>query len=625
MNKIPKDITGDEPIGPVLVAEEEIPPEFRDRTQPETDTQPTSDDSGGPDLAQNGPQDDFDPLEGPPEGPEPKKGRGRPPGASNKGPRHFPAPAIFNYASDHPKTNCQPEAFIKYWQRLYADPEFRERLLVYVYRTYPVIDREKVIDPKTNKPTKHKAIDGPVAQVPEKLSDIYHWYGSGDYKFYLADGAHRPSKQICRCFLTGIRDFDTFAPVLDIEDLVLDDPKNKSYIDWRKRNGHPVPGQETDEEKKRKAEEMASNETVSQLADTNKYLMDKVIDLAEKSAEHHHPKDEQKRPQIHDFSSQVMQEASSAAITLIKDGAAQAINMRAAAEDRHQDPIGNVSRVLHLVKELVPPAPAPDNTILQIVQDQNRRLAEQLDKMNADRVAHLEAELVRLKESPKETAVVVKAPKTLTDQMRELAEFKKTMADLLGDGDEEGGKKEKSTEKQEWWEKLLPMALPLGIYAIGAISNMLHNQAVVAAGKGTPEAPPPPPPVDPSTLPPEARVALQQQQRAQAQQTQQQEAAKGGAEVNPVKMLVGLIERPLLNHINRGANGHEFAGWFIDGQGLDVYGQVKSFGKDALVQALSTYSPGVLQAMGAMGEGAADKFLDQFMAGPEDPDAEGDD
>jgi hypothetical protein len=162
------------------------------------------------------------------------------------------------------------------------------------------------------------------------------------------------------------------------------------------------------------------------------------------------------------------------------------------------------------------------------------------------------------------------------------------------------------------------------MYAISAISNMLHNQAVITAGKGNPEAPPPPPPVDPNTLPPgmrEAALQAQQQEQVKAAQAAEAERIKQGGqpEMNPAQMLVRMIERPLIQHINRGDSGHAFAAWFIDGQGMEVYGQVKSYGKDSLIQAIAAYSPAVIQTLRALGDEATNRFMDEFMAGPEDP------
>ena len=567
------------------------------------------------------------------------KRRGRPPGPSNRGPRNFPAPALVTYSSGDKRENCQPGAFIKYWQRLYADPEFRERLLVYVYRNWPVTDRERTKHPITGKPIKNKAIEGPMAQCPDKLDDIYHWYGSGDYKIYLADGAFKPSKQIAKCYIEGVRDFDDFPPVIDIEDLVLEDPKNRSYIEWRKRKGLIVPGQESESELKQREEAMAAETTVTQLVQSNEKLLDRVITMADRDRDRDRDRagadNTPPNTPIQEYSAQVMQEASQAAINLVSKSAAQAIDTISTHNNQQQDPIAGVGRVIELVRQLTPPPVSgggESSLLVQALQVQNERLMARLEKMDADRIERLEAELQRRMEGDKSLVKSETArPKTLTDQLAELTAFKRTMSELMDDDkpNRKGGGgtgDDEPAAKQEWWEKLLPMAIPLGMYALSVVSNVMHNQAVVAAKSGNPEAPPPPPPVDPSTIPPEARAMMKAAQAQSQPQPPQAPGAPGGQQqdmninINPIMALVRMIERPLIQHINRGDTGHQFAGWFIEGQGMDVYGQVKAFGKDQLVQALSTYSPGVIQALLAMGQTECDRFLDQFMAGPEDPE-----
>jgi hypothetical protein len=330
-----------------------------------------------------------------------------------------------------------------------------------------------------------------------------------------------------------------------------------------------------------------------------------------------------------------MQEASQAAINLVSKSAAQAIDTISTHNNQQQDPIAGVGRVIELVRQLTPPPVSgggESSLLVQALQVQNERLMARLEKMDADRIERLEAELQRRMEGDKSLVKSETArPKTLTDQLAELTAFKRTMSELMDDDkpNRKGGGgtgDDEPAAKQEWWEKLLPMAIPLGMYALSVVSNVMHNQAVVAAKSGNPEAPPPPPPVDPSTIPPEARAMMKAAQAQSQPQPPQAPGAPGGQQqdmninINPIMALVRMIERPLIQHINRGDTGHQFAGWFIEGQGMDVYGQVKAFGKDQLVQALSTYSPGVIQALLAMGQVECDRFLDQFMAGPEDPE-----
>ena len=130
-----------------------------------------------------------------------------------------------------PKFSMDPDTFFEYWG--HADLMLPNRGTVYVYRTWPMIDRQR-IDPDAKKyiDKMDKAPENPALWRQE----ILHRYGSGNYKLILND-AGGSTKAVGQTLIADLRDPD-YPPVINsLDELVMDDPSNQSFLENLRQKG----------------------------------------------------------------------------------------------------------------------------------------------------------------------------------------------------------------------------------------------------------------------------------------------------------------------------------------------------------------------------------------------------
>lgn len=150
-----------------------------------------------------------------PQAPAPpaKPGRGRP---KKPEPVELPLPS---------SRMLSPDQFFKYWASIPA--EHKHRIMVYVYRHHPVIDKPKPI-----------YIGKYQAAVPQE--NILRLHGAGKYGLTLTDNAQRKGGEMCKTtieFKETEHPWDRFPPDIDPDELVMDHPDNQPYIRWLKARG----------------------------------------------------------------------------------------------------------------------------------------------------------------------------------------------------------------------------------------------------------------------------------------------------------------------------------------------------------------------------------------------------
>ena len=118
---------------------------------------------------------------------------------------------------DKPNKKLKPDVFLKV---IAVYPE-RDACYCYVYRRYPRIDR-KLKDPKA--PLYIEKHEGPLT-----IEHLLHTWGSGEYKLaWTDDGQPRGKTRICE---TVVDVYDAeHPPVIDLEELMLEEPANKSFV-----------------------------------------------------------------------------------------------------------------------------------------------------------------------------------------------------------------------------------------------------------------------------------------------------------------------------------------------------------------------------------------------------------
>lgn len=547
--------------------------------------------------------------------------------------RPFPVPATRFFSDSHVSLTHKPMSFIHYLGRIKKDPELASRLVLYVYRNWPVVDRQQ------GSVDNNKAIDVTDTAF-ESLQDILHRYGTGDYTIYLKDVAQKGErKNVCSCFYSSPRELDNFPPVLDISggginDLVLDDPKNRSYLEWRRRKGLPIPGENmgaiTQAQERASEEEMANNSTVETLTGLVERLVDK--NLEDRPANNPPPAYPPPMP-FHDMEDEIAsrseEQGGAAAVEVLKRASEIGMGMISQAVDRAtslqtstQDPVAQLKGLADAVSSLVP---KQDNSAIMAVLEDVRRRGEKLE----ERLAQSEKEKFELVRGFTEKLQTAAAPQSLEQQLNGIVSLKKTLKSIMSDDedeDEDGEDRRGRRDKEPWYAQFLPLAIPAGMFLMNSVNTLMHNAAVAKTGQGQPEHPP--------AIPTEALPDAVRDQMAHVQSP----AGPGNPQVinhnpnpNPggpspmdiqkqqVRMFLNAVKAPILHHLNSDLSGHDFAEWLIGGYGSMVYEQVRSLGPQQIRAAIAELTPDLEANLRTIPE-KAESFLEEFCQGlwPED-------
>jgi hypothetical protein len=503
-----------------------------------------------------------------------KRKRGRPPKPKNAAEvPHLPKPKQYR---------MKPGDFLAYWKRIYRD--FGDRLTVYAYRLWPVTDRtmigaghniEKMVEPWDPKNWEQ---------------EMLHRWGSGDYKLYLKDSGL--GKTVAITVVKGLRDPE-YPPVVRLEELVMEDPANYSYIEQLKLKGViPRKPEEVEEEN-----DMAQNsQAVEALTGTVESLTDKVVQLASKQETRQASKDDA--------------DAAAAAVHVVKDAAEMGNKIIEQSIARAGNPIEMLTSVLNVVKELKPAQQmGADPVLTQMVTTLTDRLtaAEQRawEAQNkriefAEKVA-VEAAAASSKAqpaAPPPQQPAAEKPKSLVEQLRELKDLREELGGMVGENRGGGGGWSGLVER-------IPDLVKSVALGLAGLASVTHNLAVLKAGKGS--AAPPPPPEMAQEVSSEA-VAGELPSGGISMEQQQQ---------NEIQYLIGLmnkIRRPLLKYIADGRGGDEFAELVIDMEaevGPIVHQRLKELGKDQILLLLQTDKE--LWAHLSAIPSRVSQFLDEFL------------
>jgi len=526
-------------------------------------------------------------------GPEKKK-PGRPPGTPGNGgvlggsSRHFPKPIVFHFKDDNPRDATKAPAFFQYMKRVAEDPELAARMILYVYRGWPVMRPDSLQQDKTTEVFEYK--------------DIEHRYGAGDYHFKLNDVELR--KTVAMCTAKGFRG-EEYPSIVDYTKVDLTDPLNQSWIERAKSRGIKFPGAaETESEEAN----MAEVRVMQQMGATVDKLTDRIITMSEKD-----------KPTA---AANVDHEAMSRGLGIVAEAAAMgntmlqnAINKVTDQTSKQMDPMEMLSKTMAMTKEIMQTAnsrPDPvlmggggdqqaNNVIVEMMKQQlemQRGFHDTLFQMQQGQINDLKSKL----ESNAQNAVIANmdhTPKTIVQQIEEMKTVKESMRDVLGISEE-------AADKTPSWVEHLPLIIQ-GLSVLGAVvANGLHNFAVIKTGQGVPAAPPGPDAV----LNEEQKEAMRERGIPVAGPPQPQFAgqpAGGAATMGDIDMLtqyhqfLGMIQIPLLKSFQEGESGDEFAEKLMllgdngvfgpELQGRQVYDMVTSNGKATIMSLIKTYPP----------------------------------
>lgn len=511
---------------------------------------------------------------------------------SSKSVRPFPAPAVRYYHDDHQSQKGQPSEFFKYWKRLCSDAEFRQRVVVYIYRAWPaMLDGKRQVA---------KVYDE--ALTPE---DLLRQYGCGDYVLRLNDtGSNGLNVTNCQIRNLGARQLNEFPPVLNLEDLDFDDKSNQSYLLWARSRGMLTPEQEkrirSPEQKREEGEDMANAEAIKQLASTVDRITDKVITVASKEKDGGGGGGLPEK--LLDLVTAASASATQSAAQIMQESVKQVLEL----QRQNANPLQNLKDVANTLKELIPKNDAANEVVSKLI-DQDKRYTETIFQIQHQRIESLEKMLEKFLSSQLSqpqtapSAVPAAAQKSPLDMLKEMAAVKEELREILGIEDRE----------EPGWMKYAPL-IAQAVSALGVyLANAMHNLAVARTGQGKPEPPPQPQqaaPAAPPTMPENA--APQQSQEDAMRQFHQ---------------FLQRIERPLLRSFNEGESGADFAAKLIeltdDGlfgpqvSGRQIYDAVLEYGQDVVSTLIKTYPP--IWSVVSQTPQKWEKFLDDFFRADE--------
>lgn len=437
-----------------------------------------------------------------------------------------------------PAFSCKPEKFLAYWASLF--PKYKDQVTVYIYRMWPVINREKN--------SKKKYID--ILTEPLSREDMAHRYGDGDYAMHLTNG----SREICRTRMhgrDGIRDYA--PPVIDVQDLVMDDPANSTYIEALRAKGI-LPREKGEDD-------VATVQAVSTMTDTMLQMVGKVLDknTAQTSAE---------------------QTATAKSIELISNSANKVIEMvkdQAAANSNPDQGVALLDKVAAVAERFA----ARDSgsglkdvlPLVQLALEQSKGSSETQLKFLADRLQFTESLLLAQKESRSG------APSDID----RLIELKEVMQSLFPQPNPQP--EESSFTKH----------LPLVVSGLGILGAIVYNLVVAKTGNGTP-------------IPPDPTAQLAAAVTG-ADPTRQ--PIQEGTDV--YKAFLREIETPLLNSLRAGEPGGKFARFLIQLKGEHLFGEIQKAGRDQLIALLQMHDTLFAQLNA---DPRFPQFVDEFLAGP---------
>jgi hypothetical protein len=496
-----------------------------------------------------------------------------------------------------------PNAFFAYWAEV--DFKFPNRGIVYVYRTWPRIDRQK-IDPEAYKYS--DKMDKAFPSPDQWRQEMLHRYGSGNYKLILNDaGGH--AKSVGQTMIADLRDSD-YPPVIEnLDELVMDDPTNQSFIESLRQKGI-LPGER----------ELQNAESTQALTGTIDKLTNKVVEMGKTQAP----------PAAPPGSTEVAREAMLMARDVFQQGLnlgketvqaqADATVAAAKAESQASNPtqaIDNVVQLIGLVKSLMPtPALATGGgqsqdftAILNNMASQNSQLQQKIFEVLQSQINTLSQPRVVASPNP-DGAAAGQTPKQddFVSQLKKLGELKDTMQDIFGGGrDDEDAPREKP---EPMWMKL-GMAALAGLPTLAmSLVGMSYNMAVAKTGQGAPMAPNQLP--SPAEVPGMGAVLVADNPNPNPNPTPAPGGQMNAIQRNVYLAMLQQIEKPLLAHLNNpDKTGVDFAQAMMDFHGNVAYQATKGLGKEVLMGLLMSYKP-IADVLVTIPE-QANQFVDDFL------------
>jgi hypothetical protein len=514
-----------------------------------------------------------------------------------------------------PRLLKPPKKFFDYWAELDKDQDFKNRLTVYGYRLYPVIDMRlgMPLNQRAHYPNPQmqvmKVVGG--TEAAWTYDDFLHRLGAGSYRFKLNDSAIKTDKKTWTEAVfeqeTAITDQDHYPAVVDPKTVVWDHPANATYARYLREHGQAA-GAETAATIEEEEDEMANTAVIEKLTESMQAGQDKLIDMAEARVREAKERNVSAPITPVDNNSvaertgiEMMKEVVTTALGSMRDVNQEINKVRTAAaataagNGTGSDPasvLDTVTKVIELVKP-------NDNTpmwekLFQIQREETAALREELKEV---RKAAAPVTAAANPATPANPFEFMDQALSFIDRMK--AKFASDEAPAMAGG----------MGKYERW-------MTLGTSLLAGAGDLAGKIAYgIALGKSGAATAPANPGAAPNTVQQQAapglppgppRPPLTPEQEAQMQR------------INSYRPVVALLEAPLLRALDNARSGDEFAQSLIDLYGASAFRAIRDLGatpeerKQNVVVVLSNLSPRLRERMQQAPQ-QFEQFLDEFL------------
>ena len=512
-----------------------------------------------------------------------------------------------------PKRNLPPDEFFQYWASI-PQRERDEWFIVYMYRGKPACDVTQTLTEEQLRLIAQQKLRKPetnIAKLTEPV-DPAHWreymlnkHGAGDYGLRLND--QHPSVRGSICFTTidpdtggmEFRDWDSYPPVLNPNEVVLTEEGNESYIRWARLKGIKFPGDPgvAEIQDSQEQDDMAAAGPIVQDALKHAERMtDKVLEMAN-----------DRRQQAAAPQADATARGQLGAVETVVEGARQAMGVMGGAmktmmenQVKAADPQAQMDQAVKIAELIAGKGGGGSSDVLAMMrlqlESQERNAQRQLEQqeksftrlIESERTFHkesidmLKGRLDTLERKPANAGDF--APGTQGAAIEEFFKLRKKMREF----DEEEGIGGSEESGPAW----LGPVLAFGEKALGGVNEFMRNAAAMRA-----QQPPPAPTVEQSQP---ALPAAQQAPVDQEQEVRRQAAIQ--------------IHPDLVSAIKSGARGYDFGAAVVTNAGQGAYDYVAKGGYDGVLKLLQAHPPLWQELLSpAIGGTATEKFIAEFL------------
>lgn len=489
---------------------------------------------------------------------------------------------------------------LAYWNSV-PQREREEWFIAYLYRDLPYCDPSQPLSAeelrqierqKKKKPEKNcaKLVDpqrmrpelAPADDPSSWLQQIRECFGAGDYHVRLNDQHPSIKSTIVEFEFTAGRDWDSYPPALDIDQVVLSDPRNDSYIRWAHLKGIQFPGEAGtpqtpfDEDE----DEMAN---VSAVLESNKDLTNRILEFSKEATKPAAAAAPAPMDQANTRAVEVIADAATKAQKMMLDG----IQAAQQSQTKAQDPMEFHKAVTEAARAMTPPAAATSagpsltdimtlfSSMMKPITDQNAAILQEVRSRAeaAERRAEAAEQRAQTALHPPAPAVnpqVANPIKDAIDLIKAVGSLKDAASGLTA---------------ADAADADMPVWARVASKVVDNLPDMLHNAAVMWTGKGTPVPPLNPEVIEAENQPPAVEAAQQQPQQAKEE------------EVFSQNRIAQELAAPLMDAINKQHRGFEFAAGMIlqprimGFPGRVVYEMAIEQGENGLLQILQSHPP----------------------------------